>query len=498
MLSIKIQTAALYVRVSTEEQAKEGYSIPAQIEILTQYCKLYNINIYNIYKDLGISGKSTVNRPGLQEMLQDASKSLFDCVVVWKISRLSRNLKDLLILVDKFESNNVSFMSYSEKFDTSAPVGRMTLQILGSIAEFERNTIVENVKMGLHQRFRSGKTIGRIAYGYKSVDKKLVVDLEEAKVIKRMFELVLSSPSAGYKKIATILNDEGFRTRKGNLWASDTVEDILKNPIYIGKLRHDISHNIKGENYTEIEGSHEAIIDEETFNKVQEKISNTLACIKNIKGSNNYFLVGLLRCPKCGGSMVSRISHRYRYYNCLTNHRFGKTKCSGGAVSADNIERSVLEKLKDFTRTKKDILDVIKAIRNKKSENAAPIIDKINIIETEISKLVDNRERYFTLFDNKNIDSRIFIEKIEKLSSQIEILQKRKQEFIKEERKSTFKVSDEQIVEHLINFLPTFEKSDMETKKRLIRALIKEITLTETKKLNKITFRFPMEDLILC
>ncbi len=498
MASKKIQTAALYVRVSTEEQAKEGYSIPAQIEILTQYCKLYNINIYNIYKDLGISGKATANRPGLQKMLEDASKSLFDCVAVWKISRLSRNLKDLLILVDKFESNNVSFMSYSEKFDTSSPVGRMTLQILGSIAEFERNTIVENVKMGLHQRFRSGKTIGRIAYGYKSVDKKLVVASEEAKVIKRMFELVVSSPSAGYKKIAFMLNDEGFRTRKGNLWAGDTVEDILKNPIYIGKLRHDISHNIKGENYTEIEGSHEAIIDEEAFNKVQGKISNTPACIKNIKGNNNYFLVGLLRCLKCGGSMVSRISHGYRYYNCLTNHRFGKAKCAGGSVSADNIERSVLEKLKDFTRTKKDILDVIKTIRNKKNENAAPITDKINNIQKEIDKLENNRERYFGLFDNKNIDTGIFIEKIDKLSSQIEILQKRKLDFIIEQKKSAFKISDEQIVEHLINFIPTFEQSDIETQKRLIRALIKEITLTENRKLNKITFRFPFEDLMLC
>ncbi len=489
------QTAAIYVRVSTEEQAKEGYSIPAQIEVLSQYCKLYNMTVYKVYKDLGISGKSMENRSGLQELLKHAENNLFDVVLVWKTNRLARNLKDLLVLVDWLEQKNVAFISYSEHFDTFTPTGRMTMQILGSIGEFERNTIVENVKLGLKQRLSMGKTIGRIAFGYKSINKELQVIEEEAHIVKRMFEISSTMPDVGYKKIAVLLNSEGYRTRKGKLWAGDTVEDILKNPIYIGKLRHDVQHNIKGDNYFEVDGIHQAIIDKDTFYKVQAKLENTPECIKNIKGSNDYFLVGLLRCPYCGGSMVMRGSRGYRYYQCLTYHRYGKTGCKGITISANNIEKIVLEKIREVTKTKKNTLNMINNARSKKETEYEPLQNAIANIQAEIDSLEEKKYRYFSLFEEKGIDKSLFIERINQVSAELEVLKKRKDEFVSRTRTIGARISDEQIVEHLQNFLPIFEKADMNDKKRWIRSLIKEILFTEDKKLKKIVFRFPIEEL---
>lgn len=491
------QTAAIYVRVSTEEQVKEGYSIPAQIEVLSQYCKLYNLTIYKIYKDLGISGKTMENRGGLQEMLKHAEKNLFDVVIVWKTNRLARNLKDLLVLVDWLEQNNVAFISYSEHFDTFTPTGRMTMQILGSIGEFERNTIVENVKLGLRQRLSMGKTIGKIAFGYKSINKELQVIEEEAHVVKRMFEIASTMLDVGYKKIAIMLNAEGYRTRKGKLWAGDTVEDILKNPIYIGKLRYDVRHNVKGENYFEVDGIHQAIIDEDTFYKVHAKFENTSECVRNIKGSNDYFLVGLLRCPHCGGSMVRRGSRGYRYYQCLTYHRYGKTGCKGITISANNIEKMVVEKIKEMTKNKKDILNMISNARSKKeTENEnEPLQKAIANIQAEIDSLEEKKDRYFSLFEEKGIDKSLFIERINQVSAELGVLNKRKDEFVSRTRTIGSRISDEQILEHMQNFLPVFEKADMNDKKRWIRSLIKEILFTEDKKLKKIVFRFPIEEL---
>lgn len=493
----KSQTAAIYVRVSTEEQVKEGYSIPAQIEVLSQYCKLYNLTVYKIYKDLGISGKSMENRSGLQEMLKDAEKNLFDVVLVWKTNRLARNLKDLLVLVDRLEQKNVAFISYSEHFDTFTPTGRMTMQILGSIGEFERNTIVENVKLGLRQRLNMGKTIGKIGYGYKSVNKELQVVEDEAHIVRRMFEIACTMPDAGYKKIAFMLNSEGYRTRRGKLWAGDTVEDILKNPLYMGKLRYDIHHNIKGENYFEVDGTHQPIIDQNTFYKVQEKFENTPDCVRNIKGENDYFLVGLLRCPHCGGSMVRRGSRGYRYYQCLTYHRYGKTGCKGITISANNIESMVMEKIREITRTKKDILDMINFARSKREVENEPLQNIITNIQIEIDALEEKKERYFSLFEDKSIDKSLFLERINQVSIQLDTLKKRKEEFVNRTRVIGSRITDEQIVEHLQNFVPVFEKADMNDKKRWIRSLIKEILFTEDKKLKKIVFRFPIEELAI-
>lgn len=178
---MEIKKVAIYARVSTEEQAKEGYSITAQLQTHRQYAQLYNWEVVEEYVDEGISGKSIKGRPAMKRLIDDVEINKFDAVLVWKISRLSRNMLDTLVILDKFEKYDVKFISYSENFDTGNPIGRLVLQIMASIAEMERNTLSENVKLGMKQRALEGQWNGGSVFGYDTVEKQLVINHKEAR-----------------------------------------------------------------------------------------------------------------------------------------------------------------------------------------------------------------------------------------------------------------------------------------------------------------------------
>lgn len=208
---MEIKKVAIYARVSTEEQAKEGYSITAQLQTLRQYAQLYNWEVVEEYVDEGISGKSIKGRPAMKRLIDDVEINKFDAVLVWKISRLSRNMLDTLVILDKFEKYDVKFISYSENFDTGNPIGRLVLQIMASIAEMERNTLSENVKLGMKQRALEGQWNGGSVFGYDTVEKQLVINHKEAEIVKMIFEMYASGK--GLKAIANYLNKLGYRTK---------------------------------------------------------------------------------------------------------------------------------------------------------------------------------------------------------------------------------------------------------------------------------------------
>ena len=164
--------AAIYIRVSTEEQANEGYSIDAQKEKLTALCKSQDWQVYEIYADEGFSAKD-LNRPGIQRLLQDAEQRKFDIIVFYKLDRLSRSLKDLTSLIDKFEKLSIKIKSLTEPFDTTSPPGKLMLNMLGSFAQFEREIIGERTKLGLERAFRQGKWVTSAPFGYKVKNGKL-------------------------------------------------------------------------------------------------------------------------------------------------------------------------------------------------------------------------------------------------------------------------------------------------------------------------------------
>jgi site-specific DNA recombinase len=279
---------AIYIRVSTEDQAKEGYSLEVQREYLEFFAKREGLTIFKIYQDDGITGYST-ERPALKGLLKDAKEKRFDLVLVYKIDRFSRNLKDLLNLVDELSSYGIGFKSATEPFDTTTSAGKLMFQQLGSFAEFERNRIAERVfpgmVKGVQQGNWQGARYGPYGYKYNKEKKLLETNEEEARVVKLIYTMFLCDKSI--RRITEYLTRKGYRNRKGNIFTTKLIGDILKNRMYTGKLVWNVHHydktqkTKKGYRYIKnppekiiiAQGKHQPIISEEDFELAQKKLA---------------------------------------------------------------------------------------------------------------------------------------------------------------------------------------------------------------------------------
>lgn len=323
---------AIYARVSTQEQAQNGYSIGEQVDRLRKYCDAMGWSIYKEYVDAGFSGGS-MERPALQNLLLDLRH--IDRVVVYKLDRLSRSQKDTLILIDEFRKNNISFTSLTESLDTASPFGIAMIGILAVFAQLEKEQIKERVTLGRIARAKEGKYVGqsRVAIGYRYADGKLTVDEAEAEQIREVYRQVISGKS--FASIAADLRRRGLRHHYGE-WNKGSVRNSIKNPIYLGKVA------FGGEYF---QGLHEPIIDEETFetaNRIADARTDSLKHQFN-PGKATSLLGGLLVCKECG----ARFYKRDNLYKCVT--RSNGYKCPSKTwrmVDLDNIVLNEVRKLK--------------------------------------------------------------------------------------------------------------------------------------------------------
>ena len=278
---------ALYIRVSTEDQAKEGYSLEVQREYLESFAMREGYEIFKVYCDDGISAYST-RRPALQELLTDAKAKRFELVLAYKIDRFSRNLKDLLMLVDELFSYGAGFKSATEPFDTTTSAGKLMFQQLGSFAEFESNRIAERVFPGMVKGVQRGNWQGArfapFGYTYNKEKKLLEVEEREADIVKLIYTMYISGKST--HDIAAYLDKKGYKTRTGKQFYNKFICDILKNQVYTGKIVWNKKHYDKNQktkkHYKYIkndpskiiiaQGRHLPIIDEGDFVQVQQNL----------------------------------------------------------------------------------------------------------------------------------------------------------------------------------------------------------------------------------
>ena len=356
---------ALYLRVSTEDQAREGTSLIVQRENLEAFAKREGLEVYKVYSDDGISG-ATTDRPALAALMADAKGGKFGLVLVAKIDRFSRNLRDLLNLVDHLSGHGVGFKSAGEPFDSTTSTGRMMFQQLGSFAEFERSRIAERVYPGMVKSAMQGNWLGsRFApygYTYNKAAKLLEVVESEAKVVRHVYALYLEGKSSW--AIGALLAKQGIRNRKGNCFGTKAIFDILKNQIYTGTIVWSAHHydktqkTPKGYKYVKCptdkiiiaRGKHKAILSDEVFARAQKlRAERRIRCRRARPG--DYILSGILFCEKC--------NHKYIGASSVCNHRTGATKkwyrcsarnngyssCRNKSVKAEVIEPQVEEYL---------------------------------------------------------------------------------------------------------------------------------------------------------
>lgn len=262
------QRVAVYTRVSTEDQAKEGFSLDAQIERLRSYCEARDWIIVKEYVDDGYSGRD-IKRPAYQMMMEELGK--WDILLVMKMDRIHRNSRNFMEMMDSLRNHDKEFVSMTESLDTSTAMGRFVVDIIQRIAQLESEQIGERVYYGMEQKAqtplekldseRSPYLGFAHPYGYDYKDGKLTVNREEAEIVRRIYQDYLSG--ATINQLVAALNNENIQTKNKRKWGKETIAKILKNPLYCGYSRW--NGIIK-------KGSHVAIIDAETFNNVQSEI----------------------------------------------------------------------------------------------------------------------------------------------------------------------------------------------------------------------------------
>jgi site-specific DNA recombinase len=368
---------AIYTRVSTEDQAKEGFSLEVQKEYLLDHAKRMGWEVYKVYSD-DESGY-TLDRPALKEMLQDARQKKFELIITYKLDRFSRKLKDLLNLVDELDGYGVAYKSATEPFDTSTSAGKLMFQQLGSFAEFERNRIKERVFPGMIKGVKNGNWQGaRYApYGYRYNKEKKLLEVvpEEAEIVKLIYTMYLANKTTG--EITEYLYRKGYKTRSGGKFNSKLVCDILKNQIYLGKIVWNKCHydtkqptvTRKGYRYVKndpskvivAKGRHKAIISQEDFDLVQAKLRRNRRGALYRRNVNEYPLTGILYCARCGNRYQGtsnasnhRLKKRKRWYKCSSMGTY-HIKCDNPSVKAEDIEPKVFDIIKKIL-SHKDII----------------------------------------------------------------------------------------------------------------------------------------------
>jgi len=242
---------AIYVRVSTEEQAKEGISLDAQKDRCVKFCDAKGWEVVKIYEDAGYSA-GTMKRPAFQQLLEDVSQKRFETLLVFKVDRFSRNLKDLIGILEDLKGHGVNFTSVTEPIDTTTAMGEAFFQIIGVFAQLERSMVKERVETVFRKKLEDGEYLNRAPMGYIYRNGKLAVNPEEAEKVREIF--AMWAAGVHYREIA-----EKFSIPFSTLYV------IVKNPTYIGKIKY------RDELF---DGIHPAIVDEQLFEQVNSMIGS--------------------------------------------------------------------------------------------------------------------------------------------------------------------------------------------------------------------------------
>lgn len=451
----------LYVRVSTQEQALGGYSIGEQKERLTKYAEAHGWTIYKIYVDPGFSG-AKLERPELKNLIADAGSHKLDKVVVYKLDRLSRSQKDTLYLIeDVFLKNEVDFVSMTENFDTGTPLGRAMIGILSVFAQLEREQIRERMSLGREGRAKSGLFHGstKVPIGYRYDNGVLVVDPYEAEIVRRIFREFGSGRSV--YAIARDLNEEGITSSYG-LLSRNTIQSLLKNNTYIGKIKF---------NDQVYDGQHEPIIDEDLFNKAEErfKIGREKDLGYNFTHKTQ-LASGLCYCGNCGRKMryiygsKRKDGTRPRYISCPDKTRSG---CKNPNINAYALDDYLIDQIRKLR------LDPEYFVSVRKGSDPEDRSGEIKILEDRIKKNKDKISKLMDLYSIGGIDFGDVAEKIRTLNDEVSSLERKTLKI----RETDPAKSEEEIKEIVYSLEDYIKENDQERIRIVVESLVKKIII---------------------
>ena len=435
----------IYTRVSTELQI-DGYSLEAQKERLKREAKHRGMQIVGEYSDEGKSGKNINGRPEFKQMLADikSSKDDVDYVLVFKLSRFGRNAADTLNSLQYMEDYGVNLLCVEDGIDSAGAAGKLIISVLASVAEIERSNIQEQTMAGRKQKARDGKWNGGFApYGYKLVDKEgekakvLVINEEEAELVRLIYKLYLQG--MGLSRVAKWLNDNGYTKKirqngSVSLISSAFVKGVLDNPVYGGFIAYgrrknekidgtrDEYHVVKQDkdSYKLYEGQHDAIIDRETWFRVQAKRElNAFKREKVHSKEHEHMVSALLKCPVCGASMYGVVNRKKKknsdefytdmwYYTCKNRKLVSGHLCNYKKhVRQDELNAEVIALVKYVFGGENDMKDqILKKLDS--DDSVKELQEEKTRLEKEKNSLVSKKTKQLRRINDLDIDDEFY------------------------------------------------------------------------------------------
>lgn len=442
-----IKKAAIYIRVSTDFQAEEGYSIDAQKEQLSAYCISKGIKKYEFYIDGGWSG-SNIERPEMQRLIKDVKEDKISHVIVYKLDRLSRSQKDTLYLIeDVFNPHGVDFVSLNESMDTSTPMGRLMLGILSAFAQLERENIRLRTRMGMKERVKSGLWMGggRIPFGYDyNKEKGILVPNKDAQKVRQIYKLYIEGKSP--QEIANILGLKYDRL----------VYQILTRKSNYGIIEYN------GEEY---QGQHEPIISKETYDIAMRCMFERKSIRAN---SSEHLLTGLVYCGKCGAKMrYQKWGNKGNKFVCYSQQKskpylVKDENCDQEKIWAEEIEDIVIKSIFEFAN-------------NYKPSETESIIqeDTISLLYEQQNVLNKKIKKLYEMYAEDDSDE-ILLDTINDLKKKLNIINKKIE---LETNNSTIFLRRKERTEILSSVSKLWDDMNAMQKKTIIRKLINRIEI---------------------
>jgi site-specific DNA recombinase len=524
-----------YIRVSTEMQVERD-SLTNQEEVISNYARSKGKE-FKIYKDAGISAKDQ-QRPSFQKMLADIRQGLIDTVVVTKLDRITRSLKDLIELKDLFEKFEISFVSMSQNLDTSNPMGKFSFHILGSVAELEREMTAERVAEDMKGRAKRRKWNGGVpAYGftcqtryYRDWLKKkakemlknfngrslietihsleqdpkikegalafarermpepkvLAIDPREAKIVKVIYQRYLEKKS--FRNVVHSLNSRRISTREGQPWASTSIRRILQNPIYYGGLSYNkrkavgkTSRPRPKEEHILVEGVFDPIISKEQFLEVQKIIADQTKIPSSSKGSR-YLLTGLLECRLCGTKMYGythdprKEGKVYQYYRCNGHISKGSAVCPGNTVDRKVVEGLIVDELKKLSTDPERLQEKAEDFNIRFDQEVRPLLEQQKTVQHSLAKIGKKLRRLLGLYEDEVIEREDLVEEKASMDSEKKFLEQELEQINQKISSNDLAKFDlKGTLSSIHDLAEVFDELDHEEKKELLRAIIHKI-----------------------
>ena len=489
--------AAIYCRVSTHEQGKGDFSsLDSQEALLRKYSSDKGWTVYNVYRDTKTG--STLDRDELNSLINDAEQGRFNVILVTKLDRISRSTKDFLNLDEKLNALDIGIVVSTQDIDTTSSHGKALRSLMMVFAELERNMIADRTREKLYSQAQKGYWGGGLVLlGYDVVDKKLVINGEESKLVKRIFQYYLENPSSN--KVAVRLNNEGYKTKirkskenkvsGGGSFNNQNVQLILKNRIYTGVVTS------KGE---EFKGLHEPIIDQNTFDEVHKEMEKSRHNSMMTFEGSDLLLLGITTCGYCGKNLTTtygrgRNGERYYYYKCSNKTKFGTVACDASDLPADKFEEFVENIILHIGIDDRFFNAVFAQMSENENVELVRMRETLEDLkrnrglnEKQSDKLVD-----FIATADKDVPTVAVSDKLKKFAAERSLIEEQILEIERTiEITTTYEISKEQLRSRYKNLADVYRDLSFEAKKKLAKVMIIKIESFLKKKESKGLLRF--------